>query len=104
MAATLEAVEDPFHAVRMAIAQHRLFSREPCWRGRGDTSLPAAPLVETGDCLVLTGEAGDVGGGLLADPLWTARRASAPARGAGLLPPLPFPGPPAAALPPRGRE
>src|SRR3989442_15257882 len=101
-APTFTGVDAHSHGQRKAIRNLRLFSREPCWPGRGDTSLPAAPLVETGDCLVLTSEAGDVGAGRLDDPLWTARRASAPAQRAGLLLPLLFPGPAAPSPPPRG--
>src|SRR6266446_5217847 len=82
--ATLEAVEDPFHAVFIAIAQHRLLQREPFGPAIGETSLPAVPLAETGDGVFLPGDAGDVVAGLLDDPLSTARRAPAPARMAGM--------------------
>src|SRR5438067_10366013 len=92
MEATLEAIEDPFHAVFIAIAQHRILQREPLWPGIGDKRLPAAPLAETGDFVSLTGDAGDVVAGLLNDPLWTARRASAPAQISGMPLYLLFPG------------
>src|SRR5438128_12654724 len=93
MKATLEAVEDPFHAVFIAIAQHRLLQREPLLPGIGDKSLPAAPLAETGDVVFLTGNVGDVVAGVLDDPLWTARRASTTAQILGMLLHLLFPNP-----------
>src|SRR5439155_2781861 len=92
MEATLEAVEDPFNAVFMAIAQHCILQREPFWLGIGDKSLPAAPLAETGDFVFLTGDASDMVAGLLDDLLLTARRASAPAQIAGMPLHLLFPG------------
>src|SRR5438046_9662723 len=91
MEAPLEAVEDPFHAVCIAIAQHRILQREPCLPGIGDKSLPAAPLVETGDGVCLTGNVEDVVAGVLDNPLWTARRASTPAQILGMLLHLLFP-------------
>src|SRR2546426_6714620 len=79
MDATLEAVEDPFDAVFIAIAQHRILQRQPLLPRIGDKGLPAEPLAEIGDGVFLAGDAGDVVAGLLDDPLWTARRASTPA-------------------------
>src|SRR5947208_9392715 len=104
MEATLEAVEDPFNAVFMAIAQHCILQREPFWPGIGDKSLPAAPLAETGDCIVLTGDAGDVVAGLLDDPLWTVRRSSPPAQITGMPLHLLFPGHAEQSLHPMGFE
>jgi hypothetical protein len=48
-------------------------------------------LAETGDFVFRTGDAGDVGAGLLDDPLLTARRASTPAQILGMLLHLLFP-------------
>src|SRR5256712_11894756 len=92
MDATLEAVEDPFDAVFIAIAQHRILQRQPLLPRIGDKGLPAEPLVEIGDVVFSAGDAGDMVAGFLDDPLWTARRTSASAHVLGVPLDLLFPG------------
>src|SRR5712691_9480579 len=66
----LEAVEDPFDAVCMAIAQHRILQRQPLLPRIRDKSLPAQTLAESGDFVFLASDVGDVVAGFLDHPVW----------------------------------
>src|SRR5713101_2835437 len=79
MDAALEAVEDAFNAVFVAIAQHRMRQRQPLLPHIGDKGLPAKTLTEIGNFVLLASDVGDVGAGFLDHPLLAAQRASTPA-------------------------
>src|SRR5262252_10634204 len=88
----LEAVEDAFHTVCIAIAQHRLLQRQPLLPRLGDKGLPAQTLAKIGNGVFLASDVRDVVARFLDHPLWAARRASAPAYVLGGLLDLLFPG------------
>jgi len=54
----LEAVEEAFNAVFVAIAQHRLLQRQPCVPRLGDKGFPATTLAQVGDAVFLAGDLG----------------------------------------------
>src|SRR5215470_12438075 len=88
----LEAVEDAFHTVFIAIAQHRLLQRQPLLPRIGDKDLPAKTLAKIGNVVFLASDVGDGVARFLDHPRWTARPASAPAYVLGGLLDLLFPG------------
>src|SRR5437773_12125001 len=79
MDAALEAIEEAFDTVCVAVAQHRLLQRQPRVHRVGDKGLPTEPLGEGGDGVSLASNAGDVGANGLEHPLLTARSAPASA-------------------------
>src|SRR5207253_648680 len=79
MHAALEAVEEAFDTVFVAIAQHRLLQRQPLWRRIGDKGLPAKTLTESGNGICLASDVGHVGAGFLDHPLLAVHRAASPA-------------------------
>src|SRR5882762_11715566 len=81
----LETVADPFDAICIAIAQHRLLQRPPLLPRLRDKGLPAEPLTESGNFVFLASDVGEVGAGLLGHPLLAAQRASPPADVWGFL-------------------
>ena len=87
----LEAVEDAFHAVFVAIAQHRILQRQPLWPCIGDKGLPAKTLAVSGDGVFLTSDVGYMVAGFLEHALRAAQRASPPAHVLGGLLDLLFP-------------
>src|SRR4029434_8552356 len=69
MHAALEAVEDAFDTVFVAIAQHCLLQRQLLGRGIGDKALPAKTSAESGDGVCLASDVGNVVAGFLDHPL-----------------------------------
>src|SRR5512145_1742663 len=92
MDAALEAVEEAFHAVFVAIAQHRLLQREPLGPCMGDEGLPAKTLAERGHGVSLTCDVGDVVASFLDHTLRAPHRAAPSASVLGGLLDLLFPG------------
>src|SRR3989442_1407911 len=80
----LEAVENPFDAVCVAIAQDRVGQRQPLLRGIGDKRFPTEACFEGGDRAVMTRYRGDLIADLLDHPLVALGRASAPAHVVGV--------------------
>src|SRR5262245_34989155 len=76
MDAALEAVEDAFHAVFVAIAQHCCLQREPRGLCIGYKSLPAKTLAQGSDAVSLACDLGDVVAQFLNYPLLTVRSAT----------------------------
>src|SRR5204863_4115031 len=85
MHAALEAVEDAFDTVCVAIAQHRLLQRSLLWCRIGDKGLPAKTLPESGDGVFLASDVGNVVAGFLDHPLLAMHRAAPPAYILGAL-------------------
>src|ERR1041384_950784 len=81
----LEAIEDAFHAVFVAVAQHRRLQRQPLLYCIGDKGLPAKTLATSGDGVCLTRDVGDVVADFLDHALLAAHRASPPAHIVGGL-------------------
>src|SRR5207245_10551710 len=75
MDAALEAIEEAFDTVFVAVAQHRLLQRQPRVHRVGDKGLPTELLGEGGDGVYMAGNAGDVGANGLAHRPLSARRA-----------------------------
>src|SRR5439155_13643423 len=88
----LEAVEDAFHAVFVAITQHRLLQRQPLLPRIGDKRLPAETLAMIGNGVLLASDAGDVVAGFLDHPLLAVHSASTSTHVLGGLLDLLFPG------------
>ena len=78
MHAALEAVEDAFDTVFVAIAQDGIAQRKPLWRRIRDEGFPAKALREGSDGAFLAGDAGEVIADVLRYPLLTRCRASSP--------------------------
>src|SRR5215471_20670052 len=87
----LETVEDAFHAVFVAIAQHCIVQRQSLLPLIGDKGLPAQTLAESGDGVCLTRDVGDVVAGFLDYALLATHRAAPPAHVLGGLLDLLFP-------------
>src|SRR5712691_7583436 len=81
----LEAVEDAFHTVFVAVAQHRIRQRQPRVPRIGDKGLPAKTLATRSDGVFLTSDVGDVVAGFLDDALLATHRAAPPAHVLGGL-------------------
>src|SRR2546430_15636896 len=88
----LEAMENAFNAVFVAIAQHRILQRQPRWPCIGDKGLPAKALAASGDGGCLASDVGYLVPGFLDRALLAAQRASTPAHVVGGLLDLLFPG------------
>src|SRR5437764_12766170 len=82
----LEAVEDAFNAVFVAVAQHRILQRQPLLPRIGDKGLPAKTLAKIGDGVFLASDVGDVVAGFLDHPLLTVHSASTSTHSAGVTP------------------
>src|ERR687896_1676139 len=76
MDAALEAVEDAFDPVFVAIAQHRRLQRQLLWGRIGNKGLPAKTLTESGDGVCLARDLGDVVAGFLDHPLLAVHSAA----------------------------
>jgi hypothetical protein len=81
----LEAIENAFNAVFVAIAQHRILQRQPLWPRIGDKGLPAKTLAASGDGVFLASDVGYLVAGFLDHALLAAQRASTPAHVVGGL-------------------
>ena len=88
----LEAIEDAFHTVFVAVAQHRRLQRQPLLPFIGDKGLPAKTLAKIGNAVFLAHDVGEVVAGVLDHPLLAVYSASPPAHVAGGLLDLLFPG------------
>src|SRR5438876_1290799 len=78
MHAALEAVEEAFDPVFVAIAHDGIAQRQPLWRRMRDEGFPATAVREGADGAFLAGDAGEVRAAVLRDPLLTRCRASSP--------------------------